>query len=99
MNTIKVEEYVLRMIKEHKELVTRIRALHAYIYSPASDKDDKIEFANKCIQLTAMKKYEEALRARIENAGIGYYDGNYVTKEILVDVNKEIVKDERAGDA
>lgn len=69
--------FVQRMIIEHSELVERIKKLHNYIYSDASDKDDKIEFANKCIQLTAMKKYEEALRARLENQNIIYEDGEY----------------------
>ena len=62
--------FVERMIVEHKELIGRITKLHKYVYSDASDKDNKVEFANKCIQLAAMKKYEEALRARLDNAGI-----------------------------
>ena len=39
--------------------------------------NNKVEFANKCIQLAAMKKYEEALRARLENAGIVFENGEY----------------------
>ena len=69
--------FVQCMIIEHSELVERIKKLHNYIYSDASDKDDKVEFANKCIQLTAMKKYEEALRARLENQDIIYENGKY----------------------
>lgn len=69
--------FVQRMIVEHSELVERIKKLHNYVYSDASDKDDKVEFANKCIQLAAMKKYEEALRARLENQDIIYEDGEY----------------------
>lgn len=70
-------EFVKRMINEHAELVVRIQKLHNYIYSEASDKDNKTEFANKCIQLSAMKKYEEALRARLENASIVFENGQY----------------------
>ena len=70
-------EFVKRMIDEHAELVVRIQKLHNYIYSEASDKDDKVEFSNKCLQLSAMKKYEEALRARFENAGIVFENGVY----------------------
>ena len=70
--------FVQRMIIEDSELVERIKKLHNYIYSDASDKDDKVEFANKCIQLAAMKKYEEALRARLENQDIIYEDGEYI---------------------
>lgn len=69
--------FVERMIAEHSELVERIKKLHNYIYSDASDKDDKIEFTNKCLQLAAMKKYEEALRARLENKDIVWEDGEY----------------------
>lgn len=65
-----MEAFVKRMIEEHSQLVVRVANLHEYIYSDKSDKDDKVEFANKCIQLSAMKKYEEALRARLENVGI-----------------------------
>lgn len=72
-----MEKYQKRMIEEHSELVVRIQKLHDYVYSSASDADNKIEFANKCIQLAAMKKYEEALRARFENAGIVFENGEY----------------------
>ena len=65
------------MIDEHSELVVRTKNLHDYVYSEKSDNDNKVEFANKCIQLSAMKKYEEALRARLENQGIFFEDGNY----------------------
>ena len=63
------------MIEEHSQLVVRVTKLHEYVYSDKSDKDDKVEFANKCIQLSAMKKYEEALRARLENVGIVFNSG------------------------
>lgn len=74
-----MEAFVKRMIEEHSQLVVRVAKLHEYVYSDKSDKDDKVEFANKCIQLAAMKKYEEALRARLENAGIVFNsdDGKY----------------------
>lgn len=72
-----MKDFVKRMITEHSELVERIGKLHDYVYSDKSDNDDKVEFANKCIQLAAMKKYEEALRARLENqdivCGVGEY--------------------------
>lgn len=70
-------EFVKRMINEHAELVIRIQKLHNYIYSEASNKDNKTEFANKCIQLAAMKKYEEALRARLENQGVFFENSQY----------------------
>lgn len=69
--------YQKDLIEEHSKLVVRINNLHNFIYSDKSEIDDKIEFANKCIQLAAMKNYEEALRARIENTGITFENGNY----------------------
>ena len=72
-----MKDFVNRMIDEHAKLVLNTSKLHDYIYSNNSDKDDKIEFANKCIQLSAMKKYEEALRARLENQGIFYENNQY----------------------
>lgn len=73
-------DFVKRMVDEHSQLVIRIQKLHEYIYSDKSDKDNKVEFANKCIQLSAMKKYEEALRARLENQGIFFENGQYFDK-------------------
>lgn len=70
-------DFVQRMVEEHSQLVVRTQALHEYIYSDKSDNDNKVEFANKCIQLSAMKKYEEALRARLENQGVFFENGQY----------------------
>ena len=61
-----MKDFQKAMIDEHIELVVRTQKLHDYVYSDASNNDNKIEFANKCIQLASMKKYEEALRACIE---------------------------------
>ena len=72
-----MENYQKEMIAEHSSLVVRINKLHNYVYSEQSNADDKVEFANKCIQLAAMKKYEEALRARFVNAGIVFENGEY----------------------
>ena len=72
-----MEKYQKKMIEEHSGLVVRIQKLHDWIYSDKSNADNKVEFANKCIQLAAMKKYEEALRARLENAGIVFENGEY----------------------
>lgn len=72
-----MEKYQKEMIEEHSELVVRIQNLHNHVYSDKSNADNKVEFANKCIQLAAMKKYEEALRARFENAGIVFENGQY----------------------
>lgn len=75
-----MKNFVKRMCEEHTELVVRIQKLHDFIYSNASDKVSKVEFANMCIQLAAMKKYEEALRARLENHGIFFENGVYLER-------------------
>ena len=72
-----MENYQKTLIEEHSQLVVRIQKLHNYVYTDQSNADNKVEFANKCIQLAAMKKYEEALRARFENAGIVFENGEY----------------------
>lgn len=74
-----MKDFVARMIDEHSELVERIDKLANYVYVNG-EKDDKIEFANKAIQLSAMRKYEEALRARLENQSIVFVDGTYLEK-------------------
>ena len=70
-------DFVQRMVEEHSQLAVRTQALHEYIYGDKSNNDNKVEFANKCIQLSAMKKYEEALRARLENQGVFFENGQY----------------------
>lgn len=72
-----MNNYQKALVEEHSNLVVRTQNLHDYIYSDKSNKDNRVEFANKCIQLAAMKKYEEALLARIENSGIVFENGNY----------------------
>ena len=74
-------DFVKRMIDEHSQLIINIHNLHDYIYSDNSNNDNKVEFANKCIQLAAMKKYEEALRARLENQGV-FFENNQYFKRI-----------------
>lgn len=91
-----MEDYQKRMIEEHSQLVVRINKLDDYVYSKQSDKDNKIEFANKCIQLASMKKYEEALRARLENSGIVVEDGEYY--EHIASTNIRVVDTDKKAD-
>ena len=78
------------MIQEHKELVARINKLHAWVYGDAYKTVEPHEFANECIQLKAMKVYEEALRARLFNAGIKIANGEYL---VAVDTMNEESED------
>ena len=89
-----MEKYQKRMIEEHSELVIRIQKLHDWIYSDKSNADNKVEFANKCIQLAAMKKYEEALRARFENAGIVFENGEYFERVAAI---TPVIRDNQPG--
>lgn len=75
-----MDNCIKTLMEEHSNLIIRIRSLEDYIYSEKSDNDDKIEFANKCIQISAMKKYEECLRARLENANVSFNGKNYYAK-------------------
>lgn len=92
-----MENYQKEMIEEHSGLIVRIQSLHNWVYSDKSNADNKVEFANKCIQLAAMKKYEEALRARFENAGIVFENGEYFEHVASIKVNAPEIKDEENG--
>lgn len=89
-----MENYQKELIKEHGELVIRIQNLHNYVYSNQANADSKVEFANKCIQLAAMKNYEEALSARIENAGIVFENGQYFKRVACLKAKDPEIKDE-----
>ena len=93
-----MEKYQKEMIEEHSGLVVRIQKLHNYVYSDKSNEDNKVEFANKCIQLASMKKYEEALRARFENAGIVFQNGEYFEHIASIKVNTPENNNEENGE-
>lgn len=73
-----MDAYKKCLIKEHSQLVDKINELDEYIYSEKSDNDNKVEYANKCMQLNAMKLYAKALGCRLFNAGIVYDCGTYL---------------------
>ena len=87
-------DFVQRMVEEHSQLVVRTQALHEYIYSDKSDNDNKVEFVNKCIQLSAMKKYEEALRARLENQSVFFENGQYFERVAEIKPSSTITNQE-----
>ena len=88
----KMEGYIERMIQEHKELVVRIDKLHTWVYGDAYKQVDATEFANECIQLKGMKIYEEALRARLYNAGVKIMGVDYL---VAIDSIEEEENDEQ----
>ena len=79
--------YQKKLIVEHAELAGRITRLDAWIYGKNSEQDNKDEFANKCIQLKGMRIYEEALRARLVNAGIVFEGGQYFERVAAIEEN------------
>lgn len=93
-----MENYQKTLIEEHSQLVVRIQKLHNWVYSDQSNVDNKVEFANKCIQLAAMKKYEEALRARFENAGIVFENGEYFEHVGSINVKTSEINNEENGE-
>ena len=93
-----MNNYQKDLIEEHSNLVVRINVLNNNVYGSASDVDNKVEFANKCIQLAAMKKYEEALRARIENEGFVFENGAYFKRVACLKCKAPEIKDEENGE-
>ena len=89
----KMEGYIERMIQEHKELVPRIQKLHNWVHGDAYKQVDATEFANECIQLKGMKIYEEALRARLTNAGVIFDNGDYLISIDSVEDEEETPAD------
>ena len=83
-----MKDFVKRMVIEHKELCEKIDRLQNFVYDEKkSNSVNKVDYANMCIQLNAMKTYANALECRINNQGI-YIDetGEYVQK---VNLNEE----------
>lgn len=73
-----MKDFVKRMIEEHADLQIKIFKLDAFIYSgEAKEVCVPEEYANACIQLKAMRNYEDALRARLLNHGIEENNGKY----------------------
>ena len=82
-----MEKFVKRMIIEHKELLEKINKLENYMLSETGQKDDREEFADKAVQLSAMKVYAGALCSRIERQNVyTLSDSNYFA---LVDLAEE----------
>lgn len=74
----KMEDFVKRMIVEHKDLCEKLDRLDAWVHNPETPKTvNAVSYANKCIQLSGMKMYEEALRAELHNQGIEVDGDNY----------------------
>lgn len=69
MNDLKKE-----LIKEHAELLLKIDKINHQINNALCDNTDKVEYANLCIQVAAMKKYADCIICRLSNMGV-VFDG------------------------
>lgn len=94
-----MKDFIKRMIEEHADLQIKIFKLDEFIYSgKAKEVCSPEDYANACIQLKAMRNYEEALRARLSNNGVIENDGKYHEQvgEIIV-IDNETPKDDTEG--
>lgn len=86
-----MNDFVKRMIVEHKELCQKIDRLNEIVYNdenPIHKQTNKYDYANMCMQLMSMKNYARALECRLDNQGIYIdTDGDYVQK-LKVDTPK-----------
>lgn len=83
------QNYRNTLIEEHSQLMIKIIKLTNYLNSAESEKDDKIEFINKVIQLKGMNIYCDALEARMANADIVFEDGQYLNRVAQIDFTPE----------
>lgn len=90
-----MEDFVKRIVDEHKQLVPRIEKLDSFIYHEDTSHVSKADFANLCMQLSAMRQYERCLRARLVNHGIGFEDNNYY---LIIDSVGEPNKEDKGSD-
>lgn len=86
-----MENFVKRLIKEHKDLYVRLCKLEDFIYNKDTSHIHKSEFANLCMQLAAMRQYEKCLRARLANNNIVFEDDVYseVIDSVINDFGSE----------
>ena len=89
-----MKKHVERMIKEHADLIIKTEKLNNFIYSndginihtdiKNNTTQDQLlynmtEYANKTMQLTAMKNYLKALECRLNNEGV-FFENVYIVR-------------------
>ena len=78
------------LMEEHAGLFIKINELHADVYG-ANNTDNKADFANKAIQLRAMRTYEDCLRARLKNQGIDFDGTRYLNTVGIIKESSPII--------
>lgn len=83
-----MEAYVKGMCNEHKELVVKIEKFVKCI----NENKDTVpqEIALKYYQVKSMMGYEEALRGRLNLAGVTVANGNYYESAVELDTQDEV---------
>lgn len=90
-----MEDFLKRIIEEHKQLVPRIEKLDNFIYHEDTSHVSKADFANLCMQLSAMRQYERCLCARLVNHGIAFEDNDYY---LIIDSIGDPIKEDKGSD-
>lgn len=90
-----MEDFVKRIVDEHKQLVVRIEKLNNFIYNEDTSHVSKADFANLCMQLSAMRQYERCLRARLANHGIAFEDNDYY---LIIDRIDDPIEEDKGSD-
>lgn len=90
-----MEDFVKRIVEEHKQLVVRIEKLNNFIYNEDTSHVSKADFANLCMQLSAMRQYERCLRARLANHGITFEDNDYY---LIIDRIDDPIEEDKGSD-
>lgn len=90
-----MEDFVKRIVEEHKQLVVRIEKLNNFIYNEDTSHVSKADFANLCMQLSAMRQYERCLRARLANHGIAFEDNDYY---LIIDRIDDPIEEDKGSD-
>ena len=81
-----MNDFVKRMIVEHKELCEKIDKLNEVVYNeenPIHKATSKVDYANMAIQLNAMKTYANALECRINNQGVYIDEDGNICKKLI----------------
>ena len=60
-----MQDWQIRLVKEHEELSERILKLESFIHSDVSNEISEEEYSDLCAQLRVMKDYQDILYRRI----------------------------------
>lgn len=90
-----MKDFLKKLIDEHKQLVVRLEKLDKFIYHEDTSHVSKADFANLCMQLSAMRQYERCLLARLVNNGIAFEDNEYY---LIIDRVGEPNKEDKSSD-